>query len=99
MPVENPEYKALYNLMLPMDENPDIGTNKYQGDWGILDQMLVSGNLLKHTREAHIFDADFLLVSDERWMGRKPFRTYNGMIYQGGYSDHLPVYLDMDFYK
>jgi endonuclease/exonuclease/phosphatase family metal-dependent hydrolase len=99
MPAEDPECKALYNLMLPMDGKPDMGTNKYQGDWGILDQMLVSGNLLKHTREAHIFDADFLLVPDERWMGRKPYRTYNGMIYQGGYSDHLPVYLDMDFYK
>jgi len=99
MPVTEHDDRALYNLMSPMDGNFGKGTNKHQGDWNILDQMLVSGNLLKLTKEAHIFDADFLLVPDERWMGRKPFRTYNGMVYQGGFSDHLPVYMDIDFQK
>jgi endonuclease/exonuclease/phosphatase family metal-dependent hydrolase len=99
MPVINPGNKTLYNLMLPMINNSDGGTNKHQGDWGILDQMLVSGNLLKRTKKATIFAPDFLLTSDERWLGRKPFRTYNGMTYQGGFSDHLPVYLDIDLSK
>ncbi|MFA7043282.1 MAG: endonuclease [Bacteroidales bacterium] len=95
-PVPFPKDKHLYNLMLPFCGNPDVGTNKYQAEWGILDQMIVSGNLLKKAPEAHIFSADFLLIQDERWLGRKPFRTYHGMSYQGGFSDHLPVFADLE---
>lgn len=87
----------LYNLMLPLDGMPGIGTNKQQSDWGILDQLIVSENLLAKTSGAHIFSPDFLLLEDDRWLGKKPFRTYNGMVYQGGYSDHLPVWLDLSF--
>jgi len=96
-PASSPEPGSLYNLMLPMDGNPEAGTNKHQADWGILDQMLVSGNALIHTKGGHIFDADFLQIEDQRWLGRKPFRTYHGMAYQGGFSDHLPVYADFYF--
>jgi hypothetical protein len=42
-----------------------------------------------------IFDADFLLEKDEKNMGVKPFRTYSGFSYKGGFSDHLPVYIDL----
>lgn len=87
----------LYNLMVPLDGNPETGTNKHQADWGILDQLLVSGSLRNLTPGARIFDADFLLLDDKRWLGRKPFRTYHGMTWQGGYSDHLPVYVDFKF--
>lgn len=37
----------------------------------------------------------FLLEEDEKFGGDKPFRTYNGMKYNGGYSDHLPIALDL----
>jgi len=92
-----PDSMKIYNLMLPLDGNPEQGTNKHLADWGILDQILVSGELLRHSRGVHIFDADFLLLEDQRWLGRKPFRTYHGMVYQGGFSDHLPVYVDFEF--
>jgi len=95
MPVVDPISKSLYNLMLPFYGKPDVGTNKYQAEWGLLDQILVSGSLLKQTQRSYIFDADFLMIQDERWMGKKPFRTYHGMTYQGGFSDHLPVYVDI----
>lgn len=96
-PREAPLEKHLYNLMLPMDGIPGIGTNKHLADWGILDQLHISTNLLNKTAGAHIFIPEFLLLEDERWLGKKPFRTYNGMVYQGGYSDHLPVWLDLSF--
>jgi len=96
-PLKAPAEARLYNLMLPLDGVPGIGTNKQQSDWGILDQLIVSTNLLVKTSGAHIFSPDFLLQEDERWLGKKPFRTYNGMVYQGGYSDHLPVWLDLSF--
>lgn len=78
------------------------GTYRYRGEWGILDQFLVSESLLKRKgsirtsfRHARILHHDFLLVEDEKYGGEKPFRTYNGMKYQGGFSDHLPVSLDL----
>jgi hypothetical protein len=36
-----------------------------------------------------------LLKDDTRWLGKKPFRTYEGFKYNGGFSDHLPVYVDI----
>lgn len=41
------------------------------------------------------FAPDFLLLDDEKYMDKKLFRTYLGVRYQGGYSDHLPVYVDL----
>ena len=38
-----------------------------------------------------------LLEADETYNGYKPYRTYNGFSYQGGFSDHLPVYVDLIF--
>jgi hypothetical protein len=36
-----------------------------------------------------------MLLTDDRKDGdKKPFRTYNGYSYNGGVSDHLPVYAD-----
>jgi hypothetical protein len=34
-------------------------------------------------------------MNDEKHFGKKPFRTYYGMKYLGGFSDHLPVYLEL----
>ncbi|TNF39977.1 MAG: hypothetical protein EP313_05215 [Bacteroidetes bacterium] len=38
-----------------------------------------------------VFDAEFLLTEDGNYPGLKPFPTYGGYRYAGGYSDHLPV--------
>ncbi len=40
---------------------------------------------------ASIFDDDLLKLLKSKHKG-KPFRTYLGKKYQGGYSDHFPVY-------
>jgi hypothetical protein len=76
------------------------GSHKFQGQWYLFDQILVSLALLEESEDqlvarekAWIFCPDFLLVPDEQYLGVKPFRTYNGYNYEGGYSDHLPVLL------
>jgi hypothetical protein len=38
-----------------------------------------------------IGDLPFLLEDDEKYGGKKPYRTYLGPKYLGGYSDHLPL--------
>ncbi len=92
--------KNLYNLVYKL-HTEGKGSNKHSGDWGALDQMIVSGGLLNqsgsfYTRQsdAHFFDADFLLENDKTYLGKQPFRTFVGMKYQEGFSDHLPVYAD-----
>jgi len=90
---------ALFNLSAYKMKEP-IGTIKYQGKWSVFDQIIVSGGLLRgafrtDVNQCHIFKADYLFEQDSRYQGVKPFRTYIGLKYNKGYSDHLPVYLDI----
>ena len=87
----------LVNLMEGMKK----GTYRYRGEWGIFDQFLVSRNVKAKNEKAKailknvlILRHPFLLEEDEKYGGDKPFRTYNGMKFVGGYSDHLPIALD-----
>ncbi len=96
----------LYNLSSHLYKTKNIGTYKYQGDWDVLDQFIVSGNLLDKENKVftslddiYIYNADFLLEPDDGFFGYKPNRTFIGYKYNGGYSDHLPTYLILNFNK
>ena len=85
-----------------MDGKQD-GTYRYKGEWGILDQMIVSGNMLDEENgvttsfdKAQIVKHPFLLEEDDRYGGDTPSRTYWGNKFHGGYSDHLPISLDIN---
>jgi len=99
---DNIESEELYNLAWYLQEVKGKGSHKHEGKWGVLDQIIVSGNLLNpknkiHTSpdNAHVFNAPFLLEPDNNYTGQKPFRTYLGFKFHDGYSDHLPVYIDL----
>ncbi len=88
----------LYNLSYP-DFRAQKGTLVYKEidyTWFLYDQIMVSGVLLNGPglvakgKKSHIFSTSWLLKDG------RPFRSYQGPIYRGGFSDHLPVY--MDFY-
>ena len=49
--------------------------------------------------DSHIFNADFLLEPDEKYTGKRVNRTYIGFKFHGGYSDHLPIYIDLKIRK
>ncbi len=90
----------LLNLMALLPE--EEGSHKYHERWSYLDQIIVSGNIYNgqdklqiDQQRAHVFKAPFLLEKDERNLGLKPFRTYGGPNYLGGFSDHLPVFIDI----
>lgn len=68
------------------------GTHKYQGRWTFLDHFYVSP-AIDSLSEARIYDAEWIQETDEKYMGLKPKRTYNGYRYQNGFSDHLPIIL------
>jgi predicted extracellular nuclease len=92
----------LVSLMPLMTGSSNTGTIKFREDWSTFDQFIVSGSLLLKSktkgllcRQAAIFSAPFLLLEDETYLGFKPYRTFSGPRYLGGFSDHLPVYLDL----
>ena len=83
-----------------------MGSHKYNSFWSQLDQLILSRNLVDSNApfyyeegSAHIFAPDFLLKSDPTHGGKRPFRTYYGFRYEGGFSDHLPVIADFLFRK
>ena len=95
----------LYLLTHNMKGRNDVaGTYKYQGEWSQLDHFIVNAPLLHATRpdalhieqsSCKLADFPFLLKPDKKGNGTHPFRTYLGNFHQGGFSDHLPVLLDL----
>jgi len=73
------------------------GTYRYQGRWGSIDHVFVSESLWPHVAECYVHDAPFLLEKDKKYGGVKPLRTYNGLRYQRGFSDHLPLVVRFRF--
>lgn len=93
---------SLTNLTATYEYMDKTGTLKYKENWDVFDQLIVSKSLmsgdlgLKVTPSgAIIFRPHYLLTDDEKYLGEKPFRTYAGYKYLGGFSDHLPVYFDL----
>jgi endonuclease/exonuclease/phosphatase family metal-dependent hydrolase len=93
--------KGLYNLFSGFEKRKNTGSYKFQRQWNILDQIIVSGNLIEgscsimvHPHTASIFYRDFMLIDDGTNGGKRPKKTYHGRRYEGGYSDHFPVIAD-----
>lgn len=91
----------LFNMMSD-DQDRGEGSHWYKGEWGALDQIMVSPALLSarkglHTTKegANILRESFLMFTDNQGQSR-PNRTYAGEKYVNGYSDHLPVYLRIE---
>jgi hypothetical protein len=75
-----------------------IGTLAYQDSWGLFDQIIVSQAWLDKEQKgyyfyrANIFNKQFMVQQTGRWKGYAK-RTWDGMTYNYGYSDHFPTYL------
>jgi hypothetical protein len=92
----------LYNLFFGLKKD-NQGSLKFQSQWFIFDQIILSGSLLTadsgffvKLENAKILTLPFLLEDDKKFGGKKPFRTYYGFTYQGGFSDHLPILLKLN---
>jgi predicted extracellular nuclease len=91
---------VLINLSGALAKNG--GTYRYRGAWEMIDQVMVSKSLVycnngifTSEKMLKILSSDFLLKKDPNYPGMSPYSTYRGYRYQGGYSDHLPVLLDL----
>ena len=93
--------QRLKNLTYNFHES-GLGTYNYRGEWGMLDQFIVSDGLLFSAEgfatsdsSAAIFKEDWMLYFPEDGKEPSPSKTYGGPNYYGGYSDHLPIRLTL----
>lgn len=78
-------------LNFAQTENALPGTHKFQAEWNTFDQFFISKSITNYT--SFVFTPQWLLLNDEKYTGSKPFRTFNGPNYLGGYSDHFGIVL------
>ena len=91
---------GLYNLMFPFlkkGKGTHYRVNNFR-EAAVLDQIIVSksiyygkSQIILQDNSAHIYENAILL--DKK--NNSPLRTYQGLKYIGGISDHLPVYTDI----
>ena len=89
-----------YNLFYDLHNIEGKGTYNYQGNWNMLDQVIVSYNLLDQERglttgyeSGVILKEEWMLYESEKYGESLPSATYGGPEYFGGPSDHLPIYV------
>lgn len=88
------ENEKLVNPFLNLYQKDLFSTYHYAN--GLLfDQIIFSDDFEKESgilkfQKAEVFNAPQLMSTDRKFSGR-PFRTYAGSRYLGGYSDHFPV--------
>ena len=86
-----------YNPMESLIDKEKSGTSTYNKKWNLFDQIIFSKNFLEkkegtlHFKHAEVFNKEWLKIYKGKLKG-SPFRTYIGRWYQGGFSDHFPVY-------
>ncbi|MBN2637912.1 MAG: endonuclease/exonuclease/phosphatase family protein [Bacteroidales bacterium] len=86
-----------YNPMFKLYKS-GIGTTAWRDTWSLFDQMLLSPGLLSKNYstweffKVEVFNKPFLLQKDGKYKGY-PFRSFAGGAWQGGYSDHFPVFV------
>jgi hypothetical protein len=80
-----------------------MGSNAYNDVWSFLDQIIISYNIATSKNNikykgAYFFNEPYLLQTEGNFAGY-PLRTYVSNNFMGGYSDHLPVYLLLEYKK
>lgn len=80
------------------------GSYRYKGHWEQIDHVFLSPALCDTSNSLHLAPRgawmahpDFLIEPESLYGGIRPRRTYNGMRYEGGTSDHLPLCFDLEF--
>lgn len=104
---DNPTNKSVKEVLVtddfynPMETifNRGNGSGNYKGDWFLFDQIIFSKTFYNHGKHryinAGIYDKHFLKDKHGKYV-ENPYRTYRGNWYQGGISDHFPVYISLE---
>jgi len=100
VPLDSSESESkLYNCSWKTFQSGQ-GSYKYKGQWNMLDNILISSALRRDSRLTYlgfeVYQRRWMMYQDPNY-GLAPDRTYGGKKYFGGYSDHLPVYVDFKY--
>lgn len=71
------------------------GTHNYRGEWGALDHLIISDNLKTIHDTDYVFKRNWMLYYNKSARDSLPSRYYGRTKVYGGYSDHLPVVLEL----
>lgn len=90
----------LYNYMY--DHHAAVkGSYWYKGEWGALDQFITSPSVKfgksGYVAESASFYKDSMVMFTGNQGQQRPNRTYAGEKYTAGYSDHLPIYMQLNY--
>ncbi len=74
-----------------------LGTYNYRGDWNMIDNMIISQNMLNKRNSIHAVTSAKIYESSLNTFHKSngidvPNKTYGGKNYYGGVSDHFPIY-------
>lgn len=95
--IEDVKKGGLYNPWTDFYKK-GIGTLAYRDAWGLFDQIIISHSWLDTSqsglffKEARIFNKEFIKEDLGKYKGY-PMRTWDGMNFRGGFSDHFPTYI------
>jgi hypothetical protein len=87
----------LFNTMFPLFRK-GIGSLYYRDGVNLFDQIIITPSLLGtdystyKLHHARVFNSSFLLQKDGQYKDY-PLRSFVGTVWQGGFSDHFPVYV------
>lgn len=87
----------MFNCMYPLYKK-GVGSLYYRDGMNLFDQIIVTPAFLGKDYssykfyKARIFNSQFLVQKDGQYKGY-PLRTLVGTVFQGGFSDHFPVYI------
>jgi hypothetical protein len=94
---DNLKEGELFNCIYPLFKK-GIGSLYYRDGMNSFDQIIITPSLLGKDYsnykfyKARVFNSSFLVQKDGQYKDY-PLRTYVGTVFQGGYSDHFPVYV------
>ncbi len=97
-------YNPFYDMLMA-----GYGTLAYNDIWNIFDNIIISENLINAPSAelklqksiynsqfyANIFKPSYLIQQEGRFKGY-PFRSFSRNKWMGGYSDHLPVFINIE---
>jgi predicted extracellular nuclease len=93
----------LYNISEAPVGQVVKGSHFYKGEWGNLDQIILSKNLIRWPGIGAVGGVPYTIYYNEKMLYTdkngvvSTNRIYAGTRFVGGYSDHLPVYFNIRF--
>lgn len=98
-----PEQKELYNTLAYWDAQKK-GSYNYRGNWQMLDQIMISGNVFSANsgltyvdKSANVYSPEWLKQQEPEKYRGTPLRTFAGRKYLKGFSDHFPVFIHLEY--